>query len=120
MQDILIQIKNEAMALIVGAEERDIEQIYIGFLGKKGKLTLAMRDIPKLDIEERAEIGRLANEIKDILEDQINDKRKEFKNTPKTSTQSSSGKKQFENIDVTLPESKPPLGSLHLVTQAIE
>ncbi len=120
MQETLIQIKNEAMSLIVGSEPQDIEQIYIDFLGKKGKLTLAMRDIPQLDIEERAEIGKLANEIKDILEDQINDKRKEFKNSPKPSIHRSSGKQQFEDIDVTLPGSKPPLGSLHLVTQAIE
>jgi len=120
MQDTLIQIKNEAMSLIVGAEPRDIEQIYIDFLGKKGKLTLAMRDIPKLDIEERAEIGKLANEIKDILEDQINDKRKEFKSASRTPLNNPNIRQEFENIDVTLPGDKPPVGSLHLVTQAIE
>lgn len=120
MQETLIQIKNEAMSLIVESEGDDIEQIYIDFLGKKGKLTIAMKEIPKLPIEQRTEIGKLANEIKDILEDQINDKRKEFKRPPKAAVQSSTNEKDFSNIDVTLPSTKPPLGSLHLVTQAIE
>lgn len=119
MEEQLIQIKNDAMSLIVEAEKDDIERIYIEFLGKKGRLTLAMREIPRLPIEKRSEIGRLANEIKDILEEQIDDKRVELKRKPQT-TQKKGQSRLNPDIDVTTPGIKPQLGSLHLVTTAIE
>lgn len=126
MQEELIQIKNDAMSLILNSDSRDdIEKIYIEFLGKKGRLTLALKEIPKLKVEERAEIGKLANSIIDTLQEQINDRRAVLKNTPIAPKQAKnekiSAKSQTPNdIDVTLPGNRPPLGSLHLVTQAIE
>ena len=121
MEETLIQIKNEAMSQIVGSESDEIEQIYLSYLGKKGKLTLAMKELPKVLAEERVEIGMLANEIKNTLEDQINDKRQEFKDSKKKESRKNSNSNQPNpHLDVTLPGKKPLLGSLHLVTQAIE
>ncbi len=116
MEEQLIQIKNDAMSLLLEADKEDIEQIYIDFLGKKGRLTLAMKDLPTLPIEKRTEVGKLANEIKNILEEQIDDKRASLKKTPASHTSSSAN----PHIDVTLPGNKPSVGSLHLVTQAID
>jgi phenylalanyl-tRNA synthetase alpha chain len=81
-----------------------------------------MKELPKLPIEQRSEIGKLANSIKDMLEEQINDRRKSFKHQPERVQQENSKthKKTETDIDVTLPGIKPPLGTLHLVTQAIE
>ena len=126
MQEELIQIKNDAISLTLNSDSRDeIEKIYIEFLGKKGRLTIALKEIPKLKIEERSEIGKLANSIKDTLEELINDRRHELKVKPKTSNQAGHTKTHIasskqKTIDVTLPGIKPPLGSLHLVTQAVE
>lgn len=121
MDERLIQIKNEAMSQILSSEGDEIEQIYINYLGKKGKLTIAMKELPKLAEEEKAEIGKLANEIKKTLEEQINDRRKELKKPlfkEEHKTNQSTEQKTF--FDVTLPGNKPPIGSLHLVTQAME
>lgn len=121
MEEQLIQIKNEAMSLILEAERGDIDQIYIDFLGKKGKLTVAMKEIPALSPDRRSEIGKLANEIKDILEEQLNDRRGTLKKQPISKPLSEKKKHPVSNtIDVTMPGIRPPLGSLHLVTQAIE
>lgn len=117
MEEQLIQIKNDAMSLLMEADKDDIEQIYIDFLGKKGRLTLVMKELPQLPVEKRSEVGKLANEIKNILEEQIEDRRLSLKNESKTTRASDSHKTSF---DVTLPGNKPPVGSLHLVTQAIE
>lgn len=128
MQETLIQIKNDAMSLILDSDSTEIEQIYIRFLGKKGKLTVAMKEIPRLPIEERTEIGMLANEIKNTLEEQINDKRKSLKNSKNNQQNAKADGKETKQasqktnipLDVTLPGIRPPMGSLHLVTQAIE
>jgi len=131
MEETLINIKNQAMSQILDSEQGDIEQIYIDFLGKKGVLTIALKEIPQLPIEKRSEIGKLANEIKNTLEDQINDRRASLKKEGKKSIAANENEKKQKttsnqpnwinsNIDVTLPGNRPPLGSLHLVSQAIE
>ena len=123
MEEELIAIKNNAMSRLMDANQDDVEQIYVEFLGKKGILSLALKELPKVPIEKRVEIGRLANEIKDSLEEQINDKRqalkKEKKHQPVFSTKETASL-YSEKLDVTIPGKRPPLGSLHLVTQAIE
>lgn len=109
MEEELIKIKNDAVSMIIAAEPDEIDRIYLDFLGKQGKLTVALKKLPKLPVDERPEIGKLANEIKNTIEELIKDKKHaKFKTSRK------------ETIDVTLPGVKPPLGSLHLVTQAIE
>lgn len=127
MEETLIQIKNNAMSQILSATRDEIEQIYIEFLGKKGRLTMAMKEIPSLPADRRIEIGKLANEIKKTLEEQINDKRAELKKERQAKKEEQAPQKaephtrQYSGqLDVTLPGTKPPLGSLHLVTQAIE
>ena len=117
MEENLLHIKNEAMSQILSAEAEDIERIYVDYLGKKGKLTLALKELPKVDIEKRAEIGKLANEIKDSLEEQIKDKRADIKKETKKATLA---KSRGDELDISMPGVKPPVGSLHLVTQAIE
>ena len=99
------------------AEGDEIEKIYIDFLGKKGKLTVTLKEIPNLPIEKRSEVGKLANEIKKTLEEQIDDKRREIKRSNK---KFAGIKGKSPHIDITLPGTKPQIGSLHLVTQAIE
>lgn len=126
MQETLIQLKNEAMSQIIGADSEEIEEIYIAYLGKKGKLTIAMKEIPRLSDDEKVEIGRLANEIKRSIEEQINDRRQSLKRGGKRSiagemkNQANQTDTSDFYFDVTKPGDKPPIGSLHLVTQAIE
>lgn len=89
----------------------ELEQIRIQFLGKKGKFTLILKDIPKLQPDKRPSLGRMANEIKSTLEKALEEKSSRLK---------TGGKPDQEWIDVTNPGKKPPEGHLHLITQAIE
>lgn len=123
MEEELIAIKNNAMSRLIEANQEDVEHIYVEFLGKKGVLSLALKELPKVPLEKRVEIGRLANEIKDTLEEQINDKRQALKKEKKHQPVLPREKKAAfysEKLDVTIPGNRPPLGSLHLVTQAID
>lgn len=113
MEEELIDIKNNAISLILDAEDqKSIAEIKLQFLGRSGKLTLAIKNITKVPIEKRPEIGKLANEIKTNIEEAIQDRISNIK------YQISNTRK--EQIDITLPGVKPPIGHLHLITQAIE
>ncbi len=111
MEEELIKIKNDALSLLIEETDPDgLDALKEEFLGKKGRLTLFIKNIPNIPLEKRPEIGRLANEIKKTVEELIEDKK-----TLKIHVSN-----EIKVQDVTLPGEKPPLGSLHLVTQAIE
>jgi phenylalanyl-tRNA synthetase alpha chain len=113
MNEELINIKNTAISLILGCENlEDLEETKLQFLGRSGKLTLALKEIVNVPPEKRKEFGILANEVKQTIEETIETQSKKLKTTKLT--------KAIEQIDVTNPGIKPLLGHLHLVTQAIE
>lgn len=112
MEEVLMQLKNEALSLILdAADAKTLEEIKLQYLGRSGKLTLALKDIVKVPVEKRAEVGKIANEVKQTIEDAIVNQQNLFK------TQVLNEKRQ--TLDVTNPGIKPPLGHTHLITQAI-
>ena len=113
MEEELIGIKNAALSFILEAEDlKTLEEVKLQFLGRSGKLTQTIKDITKISAEKRKEVGMLANEVKNTIEDAI--KQREINLKHKTE------KILRQKIDVSNPGIKPPLGHLHLVTQAIE
>ena len=98
--------------MILDTQEPDeLEEIKLQFLGKSGQLTAVIKKLPKIDPEKRKEIGILANDVKQTIESAIEQQELRINN------QESRGR--IKKIDVTNPGIKPPLGHLHLVTQAI-
>ena len=112
MRQELTGIKQNALSMILDAKnKKELEEIKLQFLGRSGTLTVALKGLAKLPKEERPEAGVFANEIKQIIENAIDEAEKRFEKT------------KFEHvtaIDVTDPGIRPPLGHLHLITQAIE
>ncbi|MFH1187153.1 MAG: phenylalanine--tRNA ligase subunit alpha [Candidatus Levyibacteriota bacterium] len=113
MEDELLGIKNSAISLILDSKDKkELEEVMLLFLGRSGKLTYAIKKLPKLPMEKRVEVGSFANEVKKTIEEAIARKREEL----------SEQKKEIKRkaIDITNPGILPPLGHLHLITQAIE
>jgi len=112
MEEELIGIKNTALSLILNSESKEeLEEIRIQFLGRSGKLTELLKQLPKIPLDKRVEVGTLANEVKVSIEESFIEKNI---NLEKNKIQ------KREKIDVTNPAILPPLGHLHLITQAIE
>ena len=108
-----MQIKNSAVSMIIEAgDQKELDEIKLQFLGRSGKLTLTLKEITKIPIEKRVAVGQLANEVKRVIEETLDEKKSTLK------LQTSSQKKQ--SIDITNPGIKPEIGHLHLITQAIE
>lgn len=105
-------IKSNAVSLILEAKSlEELEELKLQFLGRSGTLTLAIKEIAKLPKEDRPQAGQQANEIKKIIEDALSGQEAQFsKKKLQTATK----------IDVTEPGIRPPLGHLHLITQAVD
>ena len=63
MKEKLQKIKEEALSAIL-ADNADLEQIRIQYLGKKGELTSVLRGMGALTPEERPVVGQIANEVR--------------------------------------------------------
>lgn len=112
MENELLNIKNNAVSLILDSQSaEDLEDIKLQFLGKSGQLTTLIKQLPKIDPEKRKEVGILANEVKSTIESAISEKEGNLSH--------GTLKAHVEKIDVTEPGTRPPLGHLHLITQAI-
>lgn len=107
-----MQIKNSAVSMIIEAsDQKELEEIKLQFLGRSGKLTLAMKEMAKLPREKRPEVGLLANEVKKVIEESI--ERKFSTLASQLST------RRKEAIDITAPGIKPDIGHIHPMTQVL-
>jgi phenylalanyl-tRNA synthetase alpha chain len=91
-----------------------LEELRVKFLGRKGRLTLLLRSLKDIPIEERPRLGDLSNRIKTLLEEEIERKRLRLKEEEKARAL------WKERIDVTLPGRPILRGKLHVLTQVME
>ena len=68
----LMAMKEAARDAIAAATTLDeLEQLRIGYLGKKGQLSKVLGGMGKLSAEDRPRIGALANEVKELIQTQL-------------------------------------------------
>ena len=110
MKEKLQKIKEEALSSI-NADNADLEQIRIQYLGKKGELTSVLRGMGALSAEERPVVGQIANEVRAEIENALKIKAEAQK------AAELERKLATEKIDVTLPSNVAAPGKLHPLTQ---
>ena len=93
---------------------KEIQDLKVKFLGKKGVLTSKLKSLGSLPKEERREHGRLLNECKNVIQEELNKKEE----TLKSSELDTSLKNQ--SIDVTIPGCYTPFGHLHPTTKVLD
>lgn len=111
LKDTLLQMKEEVIEKINTAKSVDVvEQLRVEFLGKKGKITDILKGLKDLSVEEKKEIGKLANDVKTELESKIE------KAVEIISEREIEEKLAKENFDITFPGKEVEKGSLHPIT----
>ena len=115
MEEKIKQIKNNSKCEIEQAKDKkELSEIKVKYLGKKGELTAVLKQMGGLSKEERPIIGELVNNVRDELEKIFLIKEKELKK------EELKNRLETEKIDVTEPSRKTELGSLHPITQVIK
>ncbi len=114
MKAKLEEIRLEALYALEGLDELDkLEEFRLKYLGKKGALTQVLRGMGGLPAEERPIVGQIANEVRNQLESELEQKTKDLKEAALTR------RLEAEKIDVTVPGERPGLGRLHPVTTVL-
>ena len=115
MKDQLQKIKEQALSQIDACREvKEIDDLRVKVLGKKGELTAILKQMGKLTAEERPVIGQLANEVRENLEKSISEKLASLK------SKAVEMKLAAETVDVTMPGTKHEQGRRHPLNTVLE
>ena len=113
MEEELQSLKAEALALLDKLDQpAGLEEFRIKYLGRKGQFSGLMKQLGKVDPQDRPRLGQLANSVKGEVEAAY-EARKE-------SLSASVGSNGRADLDLSLPGRTVPLGRLHPVTQIME
>ena len=86
---------------------KELDSVRVFYLGKKGKVSLELKSLSKLDPKERPEFGKQINEIKKTLQEKISLKKTDLNNQKiKASIEEAA-------IDITLPGKTSFIGNIH-------
>src|SRR5699024_10000244 len=115
MKDQLQAIEKEALEQIAQIETlKDLQDVQVTYLGKKGSITGVLRGMGKLSPEERPVIGELANNVRQTTQTTLNEKKQALE------LAALEVKLEKEAIDVTLPGKPVTVGGPHVLTSIIE
>jgi phenylalanyl-tRNA synthetase alpha chain len=110
----LAELASAARASLGAAgDEQALEAWRVAYLGRKGRLTLVLRGLAELPMEERKRLGGEANRLKGELEAALEARREQLQQQRLAATVETGW------LDVTLPGRPKRIGRLHPVTQTL-
>jgi phenylalanyl-tRNA synthetase alpha chain len=111
----LEKLHNEVILSISRAStEKELSEIRVGVLGRKGNLTQLLKRLGTLSEEDRREIGKRANQVKADLEKRVEEALLQIQERERRAAL------EKEKIDVTLPGRRVPVGRRHPLTQILD
>ena len=111
----LATLKQEATKAIAQTDTLEqLEQLRVGYLGKKGQLSQVLRGMGQLAAEDRPRIGSLANVVKESLQASLDGKRKDLQEAQ------IQAQLESETLDVTMPGVYRPIGRVHPINSTID
>ena len=103
--ELIVTAAKQAVA--AASDEKQIDEIRVKYLGKKGELTALLKQMGSLSPEERPIMGQMVNEAKAKLEELVGEKAAELKE------KATELKLKAEEIDITMPAKTASVGKLH-------
>ena len=115
LQKVLDELHQQGLQQIAAADSlTTLNEIRIKFLGKKGSLTQALRQMGSLSEQERPQIGALANNVRNDLQQALDQAKQDLEN------KAVQQQLQAEKIDVTLPGKPRRMGTKHVINQVMD
>jgi len=116
-QDILQQLQQlqqDAQTALAQANTTEAtREWYTEYLGRKGRLTGLLRNLGTLSSEERPLVGKVANEVKVVLENALQERQAAIAQAALEAA------RRAERVDITLPGRPQNLGKLHITTRTL-
>lgn len=107
-------IKKELSKDLEGVDLKTLQDVKNKYLGKKGLVGELTKDMASLSVEEKKELGKKVNEIKNYVEEEINNKYNSL------NEEVLNKKLESERIDITLPGTSIPRGAPNILEKLVE
>ena len=115
MKEEIKNIKENSLKEIKNCNnEKELNDLKVKYLGKKGSISLLTAKIGELPQEEKKTFGAALNQVKNQAMELLEEKRKEMEE------KALNEKLSQENIDVTLPGTMIPSGAPNILEKIIE
>lgn len=115
MREAIDEIKKQFDSELLKAQSlRELEELKIQYLGKKGLVSQQMKWLRDVPPEKKPEAGKWINDLKVAVEAALSEAEALF------CEREESLKLKSEHIDVTLPGRRGRFGSKHLITKTID
>jgi len=115
MREQLETLQQEAIGLVEQATtQKELNDVRIKYLGKKGPITEVLRGMGKLSAEERPVVGEIANSVRGAIQERLEARLEQVKG------EEMAAKLASETIDVTLPGRVKRVGRPHLLQQVTD
>jgi len=113
MNQQLEQLRAESLAALAAAgDETAVEAVRVKYLGRTGSISLLSEGMKSLSKEDKPRIGKLLNEVRNAVGGAIDAR--------KAALEAERDAKALAGVDLTLPGTPLPVGSLHPVTQLLD
>ena len=117
LQTQLQELKTSTQAKLAemrSEHSKELQELRVAVLGKKGSLTDLLKGLKDLPNEKRPKVGKMVNEVRDVLTEAFDEAAK-IVEAAKIQAQLDS-----ESLDVTLPGRQVKLGNRHILSQTAE
>jgi phenylalanyl-tRNA synthetase alpha chain len=115
MKEKLTQIKRDLTQKLEAVTNlKELDDVRVEFLGKKGELTSILKGMGRLSEAERPLVGQVANEVREFIEVSLGERKKTL------SRAEIDRRIKEETIDVTMPGKAAALGRKHPMTLVID
>ncbi len=98
--------------LLASSNLSELEGVWVKYLGRKGLLTKILRGLKDLPEDERKELGKIANQLKDEFTSLYEERRSALSESERV--------KVSPEIDITLPGRRLWVGRVHPITSVME
>ncbi|MYL26340.1 MULTISPECIES: phenylalanine--tRNA ligase subunit alpha [Halomonadaceae] len=113
MENLESLLKQGLNAVEASTDLKQLEQVRVDYLGKKGHLTALLKTLGQLSAEERPAAGQRINQAKEQVQNAIAEKKERLE------AEAMEARLASESIDVTLPGRGRDAGGLHPVTRTL-
>jgi len=115
MRERIARLRDEALAALQAAASlEEVEQLRVRYLGRKGQVTELLRGMGSVPPEERPQVGKLVNQLREELETLLAQRKEALEE------EALRARLAQETIDVTLPGRGPTLGRRHPLTLVLD
>jgi phenylalanyl-tRNA synthetase alpha chain len=115
LEQKLGQLRKTAQGQVAAAADLEsLEQLRIAYFGKKGQLSAILGGMGRLDAAERPRIGAVANDVKEIIQSLLDQKREALQ------AEQLQARLAAETLDVTMPGYYRPQGRVHPLNSTMD